>query len=1222
MNRQSSLALVCGISFLLILLTPRFLVRGVSGAEGIKRQEDAADEMTFYVGGWINAGHGCDVQSAESRAVGIAWVSEHDLIADRSQSFWMSAQAIGGSGGAAQSDNGARMLESGKPIERDLAGGEAHHYTITLTSGHFLHVIAEQRGIDIIVELSAPDGKKLSEVNSSNGPQGSESALVIAEASGDYRVEIRSADKTAVRGRYEVKIQELRMATALDRSRGAAERVFQEGEQLRKQGTAESRRSALERYETVLPLWRAAGERLREVQTLNVIGQVYSALGEKQKSLDRFLQALHLSQDAGDRQWEATTLRSIGLTYSLSGENQKALDYYTRALPLLRAVGDRFGESLTLNNIGTVYWSLGENQKALNYYKQALPLRQALGDRRGEAYTLHGIGLVYFSLGENQKALDYYSQTLQLWQALGDRSGEGNILNTIGLTYSSLGENQKALDYYAKALQLRRIVGDRREEAYTLNNIGLVYFSLGEPQKALDYYSQALPLLRAVGDRRGEAYTLHNIGNVYGDLSENQKALDYYSQSLLLKRAIGDRSGEALTLNNIGLIYAALGNPQKALDYYSQTLQLQLVVGDRRGQASTLNNIGKVYLTLGQEQKALDYFNQALPLRRAVEDRNGEAITLASIARVHRDRGDLVEAREQIESALNIVESLRAKVVSQELRASYFASKRDYYEFYIDLLMRLHRRHSAEGYDVAALQASERARARSLLEILTEARADIRQGVDPALIERERSLQQQLSAKADRLTRLLSGSHTKEQAEAARKELEGNLAQYQEVQSQIRASSPRYAALTQPVPLSLKEIQQQVLDDGTILLEYSLGEERSFLWAVTPTSMTSFELPGRSEIEKQARRLYELLTARNRHVPNESPERERARLDKADTEYLQAAAITSQMLLGPVATQLGTKRLLIVSEGALQYVPFGALPVPIAEDRDQGIRVRDNANQALKPQPLIVEHEIVTLPSASVLALLRHELAGRKVSDKVLAVLADPVFESDDPRVRPKGRPQLAVNDSSFQHTDIRRSAGELGLMSFKRLRFSRREAEQITALVLEGKSLKALDFMASRTTAKADELGQYRFLHFATHALLNSSHPELSGVVLSLVNEQGQPQDGFLRLYEIYNLKLRADLVVLSACQTALGKDVKGEGLVGMTRGFMYAGAARVVASLWSVEDVVTAELMKRFYQGMMKEGLRPVAALRAAQVSMWREKRWEAPYYWAAFILQGEWK
>jgi len=254
-----------------------------------------------------------------------------------------------------------------------------------------------------------------------------------------------------------------------------------------------------------------------------------------------------------------------------------------------------------------------------------------------------------------------------------------------------------------------------------------------------------------------------------------------------------------------------------------------------------------------------------------------------------------------------------------------------------------------------------------------------------------------------------------------------------------------------------------------------------------------------------------------------------------------------------------------------------------------------------------------------VLAVLRREIANRGVPSKTVAVLADPVFSYDDPRVRISHH---NTTEPISSVSDAKSSAAESGLADLVRLRFSRQEAEQITRLASPGMEFKALDFDASRAVATATAISEYRIVHFATHALLNNEHPELSGVVLSLVDAQGRPQNGFLRLYDIYNLKLAADLVVLSACQTALGKEIRGEGIVGLTRGFMYAGAPRVVASLWRIDDRATAELMRRFYTHMLGEGLRPAAALRAAQVSMLREKRWQAPHYWAAFTLQGEWK
>jgi CHAT domain-containing protein/tetratricopeptide (TPR) repeat protein len=1084
-------------------------------------------------------------------------------------------------------------------------------------------------------------------------------------------------------------------AQAQEQDRIAAQRKYKEGEALRAQGTAESLRLAVKKYEEALPLWRAVGDRRSEAITLNNLGAAYFSLGEKRKSIEFFTQALPLHRAIGDSREEATTLNNIGSIYSSLGENQKALDYYNQSLRLDRALGNRTGAGTTLSNIGAAYDSLGEKQKALDFYTQSLPLLRAAGARGEEAGTLNCIGLIYSSLGENRKALDFYAQALPLRRAIGDRSGEGATLNNIGFAYFWLGESQKALDFYAQALRLDRAVNNRGGEARTLNNIGSAYNSLGENQKALDFFNQALPLLRAADDRSGEAATLNNAGNIYSSLGEKQKALDLYARALRLSRAAGDRREEGATLNNIGLAYSSLGEWQKAIDLYAQSLPLRRAVGDRNGEAATLNNIGGVYYSLGgwqkaiafyaqalpllravgarreeaatlnniglaysslgEIQKALEYYNQALPLSRAVGDRGGEAGTLSSIglaysslgekqkaldfcaqaltlfralgyrigeantlgliAIVKRSLGQFDESRSHVESALKIIEPLRAKVIIQELRSSYFATAHGFYEFYVDLLMQMHKREPAKGHDAAALQASERARARSLIESLTEARADIRKGVDPALLMRERALQQRLNAKADARLKLLNGPHTETQAVAFEIEINALTIELQQVRTQIRQTNQRYWALTQPQPLRLDEIQRQALDADTLLLEYSFGAERSFLWAVTPTSVDSYELPKREAIEAAAKRVYELLSDTS-GVRGQAARPRDARLKDAGGQYLAAATSLTRTLLGPVAGQLGRKRLVIVADGMLHYIPFGALPDPNRLGGSDG-----------SWQPLFVEHEVVNLPSASTIVVLRQELAGRKPAARTLAVLADPVFSKDDERISPSAR--LSAPQTAQPATDPlnKRILGETagaapGDLRIKRLPFTRQEADQILPLVPAGSGMKALDFGANRATATSDQLGQYRYVHFATHGLADSERPELSTIVLSLFDEQGRPQDGFLRAHEVYNLNLPAEMVVLSACETGLGKLTRGEGLVSLTRGFMYAGAARVVVSLWSVNDRATAELMVKFYRRVLVAGERPAAALRAAQVEMWRDKRWESPYYWAAFTLQGEWR
>jgi CHAT domain-containing protein len=299
------------------------------------------------------------------------------------------------------------------------------------------------------------------------------------------------------------------------------------------------------------------------------------------------------------------------------------------------------------------------------------------------------------------------------------------------------------------------------------------------------------------------------------------------------------------------------------------------------------------------------------------------------------------------------------------------------------------------------------------------------------------------------------------------------------------------------------------------------------------------------------------------------------------------------MLLAPAAALIRNKRLLIVGDGILPWLPFAALTEPGTDE-----------SSGAPPALLVVNHEIVTAPSASVVGLLRKETLGRRPAAGAVLVLADPVFSAADPRVQPQKNP-------------VRATLGESG---FPRLRFSRDEADEI-ARVTPSRTVEALDFAASRDTVERD-LERYRVVHFATHSVIDNRRPDLSGVVLSLVDRSGRQRNGYLRLYDIYNLRLAADLVVLSACQTALGQEVRGEGLMSLTRGFFYAGAPRVVATLWNIDDRSTVTMMKRFYELMMGRGEQPAAALRQAQLAMIAEKRWGAPYYWAAFTLQGEWR
>jgi CHAT domain-containing protein len=466
---------------------------------------------------------------------------------------------------------------------------------------------------------------------------------------------------------------------------------------------------------------------------------------------------------------------------------------------------------------------------------------------------------------------------------------------------------------------------------------------------------------------------------------------------------------------------------------------------------------------------------------------------------------------------------------------------------------------------------------------------------------------------------LLSGTHTGEQAAAAAAEVDALVEEYEKVEAQIRRQSPRYAELVRPAPLSIGEIQAQLLDEDTLLLEYALGSSRSYLWLVSRDSVTAVVLPPRQEIEAAARRVYALLSDGSGWAGDGATAR----------EYTRAAAALSRVLLPPeAAARLGKKRLVVVADGTLQQLPFGALPSGGDSHAPGGSR------------PLLLDHEVISLPSATTLSLLRHGLGERRPAAKSVAVLADPVFDPKDERVE---RVRTAFPGGTIVGQAASAAAGgqrvgstqgphpgpegweaewPAGAAEFTRLPFTRREADAILAASASGDEMKAVDFGASLETVAGGALEQYRVIHFATHGVVNGERPRASGIVLSLVNRRGEPVEGFLSLSEIYKLNLRAELVVLSACQTGLGKEVRGEGLVGLVRGFMYAGSPRVVASLWKVDDRATAALMRRFYEAMFRENLTPAAALRRARIELMSDERWSAPFYWAAFELQGEWR
>jgi len=887
-----------------------------------------------------------------------------------------------------------------------------------------------------------------------------------------------------------------------------------------------------------------------------------------------------------------------------------AQDEFTAALAAFRQLGDRRRELRALIGVGGMEAALG-NPEAFEAARQAERLAVDLGDEPSRAAAIRTTGLAVERRGDLVDALHAYEASSAIWGQLGDRKARTVSLNDEGVIYGRMGDSERAIARFEEALILARATSNKVYELKALNNLGITYKDVGKFDKSLDAYHKALAEERRRDDIEAQAVVLNNMGNVLRLLRRHQEALALHLEALKLSRASGGKDNEARSLNTIGETYAALGDDKKALEYYEQALAIRRQVNDLLGLGASLSAEGRAWRRLGDTARSLAALDESLALRRRILDRPGEILTLRDLAVTKRLQGRLADAVGDSRAAVDLEESLRERLTSPELRSTFAAYQHGEYELLIDLLEQRHRVEPSGGFGAEALSVAERARNRVLLDSLLESHVELREGIEPALRERERALQKQLTDLSAQLSRTMARNASATPGETGRR-LEQLTDDYQKLQAEIRRRSPGYAAATQHWGLTATEIQRTLLDHDSVLLEFELGDESSWLWAVTPTSVDSIQLPPRHEIDGPARSLYQALTSRTR-LAGEAPAKYAARVKASDSALAGAARDLSHMLLGGIANHLNddwrTKRLVIVTDGSLEYLPFAALPTP-GHSRD-----RRQSTSADDQRPLLVQtHEIVNVPSASVLSALRSQTASRPAAPGTLAILADPVFDSADPRVvrrMPPGHSSASpvVSDS-----------GEPGTLA--RLSFSREEADSIASLVAPGALFKATDFKASRATLLDGMLGDYRLVHFATHGVLDSEQPALSGLVLSRVDERGDQLDGYVRLHDIYNLHLTADLVVLSACQSAVGKEFRGEGLIGLARAFMYAGVPRVVGSLWEVSDRATAELMKSFYAGMLQRHLQPAAALRAAQLELANDPRWSSPYYWAGFVLQGDWR
>lgn len=1053
--------------------------------------------------------------------------------------------------GLARAESEPALLQLAAPATRELRGGEKHLYCLSMKAGDYARVEVAQEGVDALIVISDPAGAVLAKVDIFSR-YSTEVASFLAETAGEYRIEV-TPFSTEAAGMYRVTLTALHPADLEDRLRIEAEKADREANH-----DLDSARLAVER-------WRKVGDRRGEAWALTRLGRIQITSGKSQEGLASCEQALAMQRSVGDRDGMAESLYQVAKSSRFLGKRERAIAAHQEAISLWQELGQPESVARAFLGAGITYERFDEIERALTAYQQALALSHDSKDRGREAEALNYLGLLHIRLGQPRQALNELRAALELVRGTGQ---ESEIRVSLGNLYRDFGTPHEALEHFAAALQSFQDSGKTEKQALVLNNLGGLLLKLGAPKDARELLLRALPLCR---DPRNRAATLLGLGRAEEQLGNLKDAEARLDEALKLQQNVAYRAGEAETLRVRGFLLLRMREPARAREAFTESLAIMDELEQRSTAALARRGLARAEADLGNLEAARKGFEEARRQAEELGNVSEQALDLAEAGRLEHEAGRLPEARLRLESALHLVESFQSEIGGESLRAQHFAQVRETYERYVDVLMQSHRADPDAGLAAKAFEAAEHSRARSLFDVLTRARVNTRDG-DPELVDRELQVRLELNAKATARMDLPPGP----KRDTLSHEIQALSAEYQIIEARLTSNSG-YADLTRP-SIKVPDIQR-LLDDGTMLLEYLLGETRSYLWVVTRDSLTAHDLPARSEIEAMAHQVHQSLS---------SPSERDVAFQRQALERLSRAVIA------PAIEGLAGKRLVIVADGALQYVPFAALPIPS----------RNKAPGSPALQPLVAEHETVLLPSAAVLKEIRRASEARPPSPLSVAILADPNYGDSGP-TPPSPLPILPEA-----------TRGGLAQLSW-----SRREAEQIAHLAEGYEVLMALGSTVTRELVTSGRLSHFHILHFATHGFLDSDHPEMSALALSKFDKSGRPLDGFLRLQDLYSLDLQSRLVVLSGCETGLGRDLRGEGLLSLTHGFLHAGASQVIASLWPVRDRAATELMQRFYRAMLRDGMRPSAALRATQLEMQDQRTWRDPYFWAAFVAQGDW-
>ncbi len=1062
----------------------------------------------------------------------------------------LNLQAVGSSSCAAAAETAAAstpvseaLNADGAFIDLQLAPDQQRTFRVTLQSGEAADLVVRQSGTAAIRLSWAASGSSEETSLLAEGGRGVRLQVpLLAHSAQVWDVTISPA-QGSLAAQAAVALEPAHPIAEADHLREAASNAFALAERMRRQQPAPSVDDTRTQYRLAAASWALAGDGC-----------------------------------AAQRIWTALS--------SFEHELGNAVEQQRAAQGALKQIcpGDLSEHAFAARLLGSGYINVGDYANGARFSSQAVTLARLAGDSTEEAVALRNLGLADTESGQVNAGLAATRAAVAVAQRLGDTGLLASLRNDAALAYSARGEYALAIEAYSLSLEGLKQHPNATTEAVAWINLGVAYAQIGDTDQSIAAFdhaetaatqSQCWVCLAELAVDRGE------------NLSDEALARASFEHARDIAQSHHFDRQRAEALRGLGLCALRSGQWADARALFDEA------IGEFDRMHNTVNKslvyslIGDLDVRQGQIEAARVAYHQALTIATNAGYQASAVVAYGSLARLALDADALDSARQTIAQAIALIESERQRIDAPDLRTSYFSGRRSYYELYIDVLLRLDQARPGHGYAAQGLITAERARARELQEQLTEraigAQAD--REIDPQLLSEE-------SAAADQVRTLAyqwsNASSAADRSNALQAQIDAATRSLNQIRGRIRAANPRYAELTHPIALSTTQIRTQLLDPGVSVLEYWLGESRSYVWVLNRNHLGGFELPARRVVEAECAQLREQLIA-PASLPDSLSIEERVARSKAELSSVSASGRgLGELILPAAARSLLTDTVVVVADGALQAIPFAVL---------------------LLAESSGAQTTFVYLPSLTTLRSLK-ALPHTHAPVGAAAILADPVYRHDDERVSA----HISTNPTAWQT--------EAAIAQLGRVPYTRLEAQAVIAVADAAVSWLAQGFDANREAAMKASWDRYSLVHFATHALLNEQHPELSGIVLSLYSRDGHAIDGFLRINDIYRLRMPVELIVLSACDSASGQEIGAEGPASLARAFFYAGSHRVLASLWPIDDRATATLMGAFYQSLLVEHHSVSEALRLAQQQVAQNPRWAQPYYWAGFVLEGDWR